>query len=126
MTTICWKLVALLAATPLAAQTAAPALAGFPFTDESLTYSLNMPGGPKLGQGHLHSKKTDAGWRFELALDAPVPVFEIHDVFTANASSIYCAVEFTKKFQHGKRKGNEKETVDRSHSTVTRTTVEGG
>ena len=126
MTTICWKAVALLAAAPLAAQTKAPQLTGFPFTDEALKYSLNMPGGPKLGEGHLRARKVDTGWSFELTLDAPVPVFEVHDSYVASASSNYCAVEFTKKFQHGKRNGSEKETIDRAHSSVVRTTVNGG
>jgi len=126
MSTICWKAVALLVAAPLLAQTAAPQLSGFPFTDESLTYSLNMPGGPKVGEGHLRARKADTGWNFEFTLDAPVPVFEIHDVYTANASSNYCAVEFTKDFQHGKKKGQEKETIDRAHSSVVRTTLNGG
>ncbi len=105
---------------------AAPALTGFPFTNEALKYSLNMPGGPKLGVGHLTSRKSDAGWSFELGLDAPVPLFEVHDLYTAKANADFCAGEFTKTFQHGKRKGGEKEEVDRSHGTVTRTTLNGG
>src|SRR3954454_20664425 len=120
MTFICWRAVALLAAAPLAAQTPAVPPTGFPFTDEALKYSLNMPGGPKLGEGHLSARKSETGWRFELTLDATAPVFEIHDTYTATASSNYCAMEFGKKFHHGKRKGNEKETVDRSHASVAR------
>ena len=109
-----------------AAQAPPPQLSGFPFTNESLHYSLNMPGGPKVGEGRLNSRKVDTGWSFELALDAPVALFEIHDSYQATASSNFCAVEFTKKFQHGTKKGSEKETVDRAHGTVTRTTVING
>ena len=54
---------------------AAPAVSqvGFPFADESLRYSLNMPGGPKLGEGKLTARKAQggSGWNFELSLDAP-------------------------------------------------------
>ncbi len=100
---------------------------GFPFTDETLNYSLNMPGGPKLGEGHLRANKTESGaWRFELALDAPVPLFEIHDVYTARASGDFCGAEFTKKFQHGAKKGNESTDIDRSRGTATRKTANGG
>src|SRR5205809_6380346 len=91
---------ALLAANGIAAS--APSLSGFPFTNESLKYTLNMPGGPKLGEGHLRATKAaSGGWNFELTLDAPVPMFEVHDVYTSTASADYCAAEFTKKFQHG-------------------------
>ncbi len=105
---------------------AAPAPAGFPFTDEALKFSLNMPGGPRLGDAHLTSRKSDTGWSFELGMDAPVPLFEVHDIYTAKANADFCSAEFTKKFQHGKRKGGELEEVDRAHGTVTRTTLNGG
>ncbi len=108
----------------IAAQSfAAPALTGFPFTDEVLRYSLNMPGGPKVGEGRIVAKKADGGWNFELGLDAPVPLFEVHDLYSAKANQDFCSAEFTKKFHHGQRKGSEKSELDRSHGTVTRTTT---
>jgi hypothetical protein len=55
-----------------------------------------------------------------------VPVFEIHDSYKASASPNYCVSEFTKKYQHGKRRGDEKESVDRAHGSVVRTTGNGG
>src|SRR4051794_33800073 len=116
---------ALVAANATAAT--APSLNGFPFTNESLKYTLNMPGGPKLGEGHLRATKSaSGGWNFELTLDAPVPVFEVHDVYTSSASPDYCTAEFTKRFQHGTKKSSEKEVVDRPHGTATRTTVLNG
>lgn len=103
---------------------ASPTLTGFPFTNEALKYSLNMPGGPKLGEGRLKATKAaNNQWNFELALDAPVPMFEVHDVYASTASGDFCAVEFTKKFQHGTKKTSEKEVVDRAHATATRTTL---
>jgi len=117
--------VALLSANAFAAS--APSLSGFPFTNESLKYTLNMPGGPKLGEGRLRATKAaSGGWNFELTLDAPVPMFEVHDVYTSIASADYCSAEFTKKFQHGSKKSSEKEVIDRSHGTTTRTTVLNG
>lgn len=108
---------------------AAPALpTGFPFSDETLHYTLNMPGGPKLGEGHLRATRAagNGGWNFELTLDAPVPLFAVHDVYTSRASADYCSIEFTKKFEHGQRKTSEREVIDRSHGTVVRTTLLNG
>lgn len=105
----------------------APAPSGFPFTEEALKYALNMPGGPKLGEGHLRAwKATGGGWNFTLTLDAPVPLFEVHDTYTSRTNADFCSVEFTKKFQHGAKKSSEKEEIDRSHGTAVRTTVVNG
>lgn len=105
---------------------AAPALTGFPFTDESLAYKIAWPGGVGLGEGHLRSQKAAYGWNFELALDASIPGFEVKDNYTSQANTDFCSQEFTKKFVHGPRKNGEKETVDRSHATATRVTTNGG
>jgi hypothetical protein len=112
-----------LSATSFAAVGAAPV--GFPFTDETLRYTLNMPGGPKLGEGRLTAKRGagTSGWSFEMTLDAPVPMFAIHDVYTSRASTDFCSTEFTKKFEHGQRKTSERESIDRSHGTAVRTTL---
>lgn len=104
---------------------AAPVVTGFPFSDETLNYTLNMPGGPKLGEGKLTAKRGagTSGWNFELSLDAPVPMFAIHDLYTSHSSTDYCSTEFTKKFEHGQKKTSERETIDRSHGSVVRTTL---
>jgi hypothetical protein len=104
---------------------AGPAPTGFPFSDETLRYALNMPGGPKLGEGRMTAKRTAgmSGWDFQLTLDAPVPMFAIHDVYSSHSTSDYCSAEFSKKFEHGQRKTSEKEAIDRSHGTAVRTTL---
>lgn len=105
---------------------AGPALTGFPFTDESLSYAINWPGGVGLGEGRMIAKSASTGWGFELTLKAAVPGIDVSDTYAAFASPDFCSVSFSKKFIHGPRKGGEDETVDRSHETVTRTTVPGG
>ena len=48
------------------------------------------------------------------------------DSYTAHANRDFCSADFSKQFLHGKRKGGETETVDRSHATVSRVTLNGG
>ena len=104
----------------------APALTGFPFTDETLNYSINWPSGLNLGEGRLQSKHTDAGWSFEMTLDAGVPGYAVKDSYTAHANADFCSSDFSRQFLHGARKGGETETIDRSHETVSRVTLNGG
>ena len=104
----------------------APALTGFPFTDETLNYSINWPSGLNLGEGRLQSKHTDAGWSFEMTLDAGVPGYAVKDSYTAHANADFCSSDFARQFLHGARKGGETETIDRSHETVARVTLNGG
>jgi len=105
---------------------AAQPLIGFPYTDEVLRYAISIPGGTVLGSGQLSARKADAGWKFELTLQANIPGFDLKDNYGARANTDLCSAEFTKQFVHGAKKGNEKETVDRSHATATRITVDGG
>jgi hypothetical protein len=104
----------------------APALTGFPFTDETLNYNVNWPSGLNLGEGRLQSKHTDAGWSFEMTLDAGVPGYAVKDSYTAHANADFCSSDFSRQFLHGARKGGETETIDRSHETVSRVTLNGG
>src|SRR2546423_6565286 len=91
---------------------AGPALAGFPFTDEALNYSINWPSGLNLGEGHLLAKRAGTGWSFELTLDASVPGFDVKDSYAAHAGADFCSADFSKQFVHGARKGGENETID--------------
>ena len=104
----------------------APALTGFPFTDETLNYSINWPSGLNLGEGRLQSKHTDTGWNFEMTLDAGLPGYAVKDSYTAHANADFCSSDFSRQFLHGARKGGETETIDRSHETVSRVTLNGG
>lgn len=105
---------------------AAGPLNGFPFTDESLNYSINWPSGLSLGEAHLRAKHAAAGWNFEFTIDAGIPGFSVKDAYTSNANPDLCSMDFTRQFLHGTHKGGEKETIDRSHATVERVTTAGG
>ena len=89
---------------------AKPALTGFPFTNESLTYTVNWPSGLTLGEAHLSATGISTGWRFELSLDASVPGFAVKDTYRSTASAELCSETFSKDLSHGSRKSGEKVT----------------
>ena len=122
-------ILATIAALPLAA--AEPALTGFPFTDETLHYSLNWPSGLSLGTASLTARKTSGGWSFNVALDAAVPGFAIADKFRASAGPTpeLCSAELARDFSHGGKKTRAKITFDQKAGTAHRVTMvpdEGG
>ena len=106
-----------------AAQTgpAKPVLTGFPFTNESLSYTVNWPTGLSLGEGHLSATGTSTGWRFRSALDASIPGFAVKDDYIASATPDLCSESFSKDSIHGTRKNNETVTIDKRSVTATRT-----
>jgi hypothetical protein len=104
---------------------AKPVLTGFPFTNESLTYTVNWPSGLTLGEAHLSATGIATGWRFELSLDASVPGLAVKDSYSSTASAELCSETFSKDLSHGSRKGSEKVTIDRETSTATRTPSNG-
>ena len=120
------KLLLLLAAGLMLPAAPGPVLTGFPFTDETLNYNINWPGGLSFGEGHLQAKHAASGWGFEFALDASVPGFAVKDSYASLANADFCSMEFSKQFVHGARKGGEKEEIDRAHETATRQTLNGG
>jgi len=124
------KTAAALVSTFLLAAVAAPPspqqLNGFPFTDETLNYSVNWPSGLSLGEGHLSAKHSSAGWNFELNLDAGVPGYPVKDSYLSSATNDFCSTIFERTSQHGSRQTDEKETVDSQGLTAKRVTLKGG
>jgi hypothetical protein len=102
-----------------------PALSGFPFTNESLSYTVNWPSGLSLGDGHLSATREMNNWRFELTLDASIPGFIVKDVYRASSGLDFCSATFSKDATHGTRRINETITVDKEKSTVTRHLTSG-
>jgi hypothetical protein len=102
-----------------------PALTGFPFTNESLAYTVNWPGGASLGEAHLSATASPTNWRFELNLDAGVPGFAVKDTYRSTASLDLCSDSFNKDWMHGTRKGGETVTIDKAAATATRTPATG-
>jgi hypothetical protein len=101
-------------------------LAGFPFTDEDLNYSINWPGGINLGDAHLHAKHAGANWNFALTVDAGIPGFQVKDVYHSESTPDFCSTSFDRSAVHGPRTTQETETIDQSRWLASRVTKNGG
>jgi len=101
-----------------------PPLTGFPFTNETLSYTVNWPSGLSLGESHMTATSDLSGWHYELSLDAGIPGFTVKDVFRATSSAASCSSSFNKDSVHGSKKTNETVTID--HATATRHSNYGG
>jgi hypothetical protein len=125
-----WLCLGCLAALGAEPHASVPALTGFPFTDETLRYTLNWATGVSLGEAHMTATRGKAAtgaerWDFELALDASVPGFTVSDRYRADASSDLCSMTFDKDITHGARKSHEEIEFD-SHDGVARRHTSGG
>jgi hypothetical protein len=99
-----------------------PVLKGFPFTNESLSYTVNWPSGLSLGEAHLSATAVPDGWRFEMGLDAGIPGFTVKDTYKSSSSGPdLCSVSFSKDWAHGAKKGGDTVAIDQATSTETRT-----
>jgi hypothetical protein len=116
----------LLLLAPALALSAAEAYSGFPFTDETLRYSVNWPSGLSLGEGQFVAKRTAAGWDFEVSLAAAIPTYRVSERHTAAASGELCAARLTKESIRGSRKTREETRFNAQNSMASRTTVNGG
>ena len=107
---------------------AAAAQTGFPFTNESLRYSINWPSGLSLGEATFTAHRGEKGWEFEATLDAGVPGFSLADKFRSSATTDLCSLELQKDTSHAGRKTREKTTFDQDALKAHRVTVfpEGG
>jgi hypothetical protein len=110
---------------------AASALTGFPFTDETLAYSIKLAAGAtpatvSLGDARMTAKRAANGWAFELKGTAGVPGYAVRDTYSSRTNSDFCSTDFSRQYEHGSKKGHEEETVDRAQETATRTTIGGG
>ncbi len=108
---------------------AADKVPSFP-ADEELHYTFNWPTNLSLGEAVLHTvrRKTDNGPRIEseFSLDASVPGFAVLDRYRSLSDGEYCSLQLEKSYQHGKKKSEERTTVDPSKGVATRQTVGGG
>lgn len=107
---------------PAAAQT------GFPFQGESLSYTVNWPGGLSLGDGKMSAmKEGDGRWNLALTLDASIEgVIKITDRFRSTITMEGCSLEFEKESEHGPRKSRERVRFDQELHIAKRTTQGGG
>jgi hypothetical protein len=112
----------LLVGCPLVSAATQPA--GFPFTDEALTYSIKWPSGLSLGEAKLSATRSASNWLFDLTLDAAVPGYVVKDAYHSVAGSNLCAIEFDRETLHGAKKAKEKTII--ANGMATRKTVGGG
>lgn len=112
-------------ASPAAAATP-PVLKGFPFTNESLAYTVEWPSGLSLGEGHLSATSDQGNWNFELTLDASLAGFAVKDTYTSSASSELCFTSLSKDSVHGSKKTKETVTFDKQNAVATRHSNYGG
>jgi hypothetical protein len=101
-------------------------LTGFPFTDETLRYSVNWPGGLSLGEGQFRATREGEVWKFQFTLSAEIPVYSAREDHRATATSELCSLELNKESLRGKRKTSETTRFDRESGVATRTTSGGG
>ncbi len=117
----------------LAALLAQPAVVpasaeGFPFTDETLNYSLNFSTGFSIGKAHMIAA-TRPDPRMELQLFAGRLASRLtpsSTVSTLFADSDLCSLRFERSSEHGKRKAHEVTWFDRTRSVAVRATKDAG
>jgi len=102
---------------------AASAQTGFPFTSETLRYSINWPSGLSLGDATMTAARTEDRWSFEVALDAGVPGFTIRDKYRSAVEGDLCSTQLEREISHGGKKVREKTTFDQKKGTARRATV---
>jgi len=107
-------------------------LTGFPFTNETLNYTVNWPSGMSLGEAHMSalriqpSQNSREQWAFKLTLDAAIPGFAVADRYNAIASLDLCSAMFDRDFTHGSRKSHERDDFEPQQPLAHRETVGGG
>jgi len=105
---------------------------GFPFTNETLNYTVNWPSGVRLGEAHMSASRIQPfqngpeQWAFKLTLDAALPGFAVSDRYNAIASLDLCSAIFDRDFTHGARKSHERDDFEPHQPIAHRETVGGG
>jgi len=105
---------------------------GFPFTNETLHYTVNWPTGLSLGEAQLSATRIQPAkdgseqWAFKLALDAAIPGFGVTDRYQARASLDLCSAVLDRDFTHGSRKSHDRVDFDQHQGVAHRETVGAG
>ncbi|HKE27804.1 MAG TPA: DUF3108 domain-containing protein [Bryobacteraceae bacterium] len=111
-----------------AAKTPAPAAArplqeGFPFTDETLRFSMNWQSGLSLGEATMTAHRSGGGWDFEVTLNAGVPGFTIADKYSSSTDTGVCSQQLDRQASHGGKRTNERTTFDQREGKARRVTL---
>ena len=89
-------LLALAAMLPVHAASAQP---GFPFTDESLRYTVNWQSGASLGEATLTAHRSAVGWNLSTTLKAGLPGFAMDDRIRSAIDPKLCSQDFERDLQ---------------------------
>lgn len=108
---------------PIAIAAAAGAQQGFPFTNESLKYTIEYSSGLSLGGAAFNATHSAAGWSFDATINAAVPGFNVSDILRASANDQLCTIEFTRDLSNGRKKTREKTTFDEKTGKAHRVTT---
>jgi Protein of unknown function (DUF3108) len=103
--------------------TAAVLREGFPFTDETLHFSMNWQSGLSLGDATLTAHRIGGGWSFEVSVTAGVPGFAIADKYTSGTDTGICSQQLDREVSHGGKRTNERTTFDQRAGTARRVTL---
>jgi hypothetical protein len=106
-----------------------PKLVPFP-QRETLRYSVNWESGLSLGDAQLNAAPAaigdSPGWEFTFQVQAAVPKFPIAEFARSLSTANFCTVESEKKAIRGKRKTDEKTTIEPRMLKAVRQTLNGG
>ena len=100
-----------------------PVREGFPFTDETLHYSMNWQSGLSLGDAAMTAHRTGGGWDFTVTVNAGVPGFAIADKYTSSTDTGICSQELGRETSHGGRRTSETTSFDQHAGTARRVTL---
>jgi hypothetical protein len=115
------RAIVLLLACPLLA--AGPP-SGFPFADESLSYTIVWPSGLSLGEAKLKAVRGPDTWNFDLTIDASVPGYPVNDAYHSESSANLCAAAFSRTELHGTKRTKEQTAI--ADGKAVRETIGGG
>jgi hypothetical protein len=102
----------------------AHAQSGFPFTNETLKYTVNWPSGLSLGEATFTAQHlSSAGWEFDMTLNAAIPGFALVDHVKASATDDLCSKQFERDLANGGRKTEEKIEFDQKQGSAHRVTT---
>ncbi|HWC96068.1 MAG TPA: DUF3108 domain-containing protein [Candidatus Sulfopaludibacter sp.] len=102
---------------------AAAAQSGFPWTNESLRYTMNWQSGLSVGDATLSAHKGEDGWGFEATVNAGVPGFAVNDRIRSTSTQSLCSTSLDREFSHARKKTREKTTFDQKLHSAERLTL---
>lgn len=113
-------LVILVAALPAAA---AGPLTGFPFTNETLHYTVKWPSGVQMGDATVSATGENGGWRFDMNFTAGLPGFPFTDTYRSTVTADLCSTELYRAITHGPKRVTEQTTFDQQRHLAERHTL---